>query len=584
MEKTLNFTKEKVFHKLNLNEESPIFIITKFSIPKKEDATKYNENSLFTFICKQSNGNNSITQPFSPGHLKRINEVEYESFITFIQIVNNGYNYKYNEIEIFCENYMYPGFDFDICYETQPLTVSVDDPFKSFQEHITEGGNCRILFSSPYGHGKTTFLKEFFRQTVEEFDPFFIYPVNYSIARNEDIFKYIKCEILFQLLKKNVTFDYKEFSYLETLPQFIKNNPVKLLSPFLKLLPAIGGSLFEIYEKLKELGEEYFQKHDQYQIDDKKNALGFIEKVYEEEGSIFEDNFYSQLIRQLIGQLNQRGKQTVLVIDDMDRMDPEHVFRVLNVFAAHFDTPDYNEGISNKFGFKKIVFVCDINNIKKLYQHKYGIEVDFAGYIDKFFSNSIYQYDNKGAISFLIEDIRQSLPKNYLSSSFTATLFDLLMTNNLSLREILKIQKTSFSLFNKKDIGRSMNFQLYPNLNLHYFINIHYLNLIFSIEEIIQKFQNCSEQIDSIKSISRNYTLLYTYALPCLVDKIKDNNEEISYKEIKFYARSTDYENNGFYYDVNLVDDKVTFSGKDFYDILIELTKKYQLIGGLKGK
>ena len=42
----------------------------------------------------------------------------------------------------------------------------------------------------------------------------------------------------------------------------------------------------------------------------------------------------------LIDQLKKDGKKTVLIIDDLDRIDPEHIFRLLNVFAAHLDIRD----------------------------------------------------------------------------------------------------------------------------------------------------------------------------------------------------------------------------------------------------
>ena len=77
---------------------------------------------------------------------------------------------------------------------------------------------------------------------------------------------------------------------------------------------------------------------------------------------------------------------TVLLIDDLDRLDPEHVFRLFNIFSAHYD--DVTE--SNKFGFDKIIFVCDINNIQQMFNHRYGINVEFNGYIDKFYSSEIF--------------------------------------------------------------------------------------------------------------------------------------------------------------------------------------------------
>ena len=61
----------------------------------------------------------------------------------------------------------------------------------------------------------------------------------------------------------------------------------------------------------------------------------------------------------------------------------------MNVFSAHVDFENSGE---NKFGFSKIIFVCDINNIRKIFHSQYGLGTDFSGYIDKFSSEEIYEF------------------------------------------------------------------------------------------------------------------------------------------------------------------------------------------------
>ena len=46
------------------------------------------------------------------------------------------------------------------------------------------------------------------------------------------------------------------------------------------------------------------------------------------------------------------------------------------------------KGIKNKFGFDKIIVVCDYNNIQSLFHCRYGHDADFSGYIDKFIQQS----------------------------------------------------------------------------------------------------------------------------------------------------------------------------------------------------
>jgi len=96
-----------------------------------------------------------------------------------------------------------------------------------------------------------------------------------------------------------------------------------------------------------------------------------------------------------------------LIIDDLDRIDPEHIFRILNVFSAHF-SKDYE---SHKFGFEKVILVCDLNNIRNLFQHKYGSGVDFSGYIDKFYSIAPFHYDNKKEIISRIDNFIETIKR-----------------------------------------------------------------------------------------------------------------------------------------------------------------------------
>lgn len=85
-----------------------------------------------------------------------------------------------------------------------------------------------------------------------------------------------------------------------------------------------------------------------------------------------------------------------MIIEDLDRIDPAHIFRILNVFSAHFDRYGVDKTCGdNKFCLDKIVTVCDINNIKKIYAHVYGDNTDFTGYISKFSNSKEYIYSLK---------------------------------------------------------------------------------------------------------------------------------------------------------------------------------------------
>ena len=47
--------------------------------------------------------------------------------------------------------------------EKVDLFIPITEPSEQFSQHLNKEENHRILFSSPFGTGKTTFLKEFFK-------------------------------------------------------------------------------------------------------------------------------------------------------------------------------------------------------------------------------------------------------------------------------------------------------------------------------------------------------------------------------------------------------------------------------------
>lgn len=285
--------------------------------------------------------------------------------------------------------------------------IPVSNPEDEFQAHLDNYDNAKIVFSAPFGSGKSYFLDYFFSKREAEYEVFKVYPVNYSVASNEDIFKYIKADLLFQLMGKDVDFDKEGITFYQAIHEYVYLNPFKTLSNFVEQVSKLHPKT-ELISKsvtaLKTLLTPFVEKVKQYQasqeIDDKKRSLDFIQELYESEGSLYEDNIYTQIIRQLLERLKESySKKSVLVIEDLDRMDPDHIFRILNVISAHYDTFKYGiseeeENSHNKFGFDKIIVVCDVKNIKAIFEHRYGEKADFAGYFNKFFSSTIFSFSN----------------------------------------------------------------------------------------------------------------------------------------------------------------------------------------------
>ena len=106
------------------------------------------------------------------------------------------------------------------------MEISIDNESKRFFRFLQEENNDNIIFSGIYGIGKSFFINDFFnKKHTDKYITLFLTPVNYSVASNEDIFEYIKIDVLFQLLDK-VSCDLKNVQISNSVATYyyIKNN------------------------------------------------------------------------------------------------------------------------------------------------------------------------------------------------------------------------------------------------------------------------------------------------------------------------------------------------------------------------
>ena len=178
---------------------------------------------------------------------------------------------------------------------------------------------------------------------------------------------------------------------------------------------------------------------------------------------ISETDPLSELLKQKINK-QKKKKQSVLILDDLERIDPEHIFRIINIFFAHFGS--HNKEISNKFSFDIIILVADVQNIKSIFNYKYGKETDFNGYFDKFFSVEVFQFKNEEIITkvidqiilkFKIEDaliLNDALESNEVLRIFSGYILkkslELTGKEKLNLRQLLKGIKFPLPAFTKE--------------------------------------------------------------------------------------------------------------------------------------
>lgn len=300
-------------------------------------------------------------------------------------------------------------------YEKIMEPIPIDNELKAFKEHLEV--NERTVFSAKFGDGKTYFLNEFKEKYGDSYEFITIYPVNYQIADNKEIFEYIKRDILIQMVAKNMIEPSYEIPDYLLFQFFIMQKSYSFLGSLLQILPELGvpeetASLFLAgYNTLnwsQKLTPKYKKFKEAIQSQDENQIIEtFLESFSKRPGSPYEIDLITQIIIDNIHWFRStNNKKVVLIIEDLDRMDPAHLFRILNIFSAHIDRvyqykndntnknegTTYSELLPNKFGFDNIITVFDYDKTKNIFHHFYGQEANYDGYINKFISHQPFYY------------------------------------------------------------------------------------------------------------------------------------------------------------------------------------------------
>lgn len=341
--------------------------------------------------------------------------------------------------------------------------ISIELELASFKEHLNF--NKRTILSAKFGDGKTFFINKFKEKYKDDYEFITIYPVNYQIADNRSIFEYIKRDILIQMVAQNMIKPSYEIPDSLIFQFFIMQNSYSLLGDLLQILPNLGVheqtiSLFltgyhslKWSEKISNIYHKYsntIHSHDENRIIE--DFIGFFSK---EKGSPYEIDLITQIIIDNIQWFHkEKNKKVVFIIEDLDRIDPAHLFRILNIFSAHIDrvyqyqnssiekneNTTYSELLPNKFGFDNIITVFDYDKTENIFYHIYGQNADFKGYISKFISHQPFFYSiNSVAHNYLYKYINSQCNVSILSLRSQSTQEFYLKLDNLSVRDIQKL-------------------------------------------------------------------------------------------------------------------------------------------------
>lgn len=458
--------------------------------------------------------------------------------------------------------------------KVEKLNINVKNPFTEFDKHLNSFGNSRIFFSAPFGQGKTYFLEHFFKEKSLNYEVFKVFPVNYSVATNQDIFRYIKTDILFQLLNKEYDWESSlgkemELSYLEQI--CLKKD--QFILEFFKLASLLDkriDTFSKVAESFSSLVNLFKKQEPSKGKEDQTSVGNYMETLFKEEGSIFEDDIYTQLIRTILLRIKvKQEKETILIIEDLDRMDPDHIFRILNVISAHYDNPHFpDEG--NKFGFDKIIIVADKKNIENIFHHKYGDRTDFNGYISKYFTSKPFDFDNQEELMIFLNDRYFKVERGFKQSPFAEAykfiLDSMLQTRSINLRELLKVTKFNFENFNAPTFKNNNGYLLSKNL---FFKALTHLIFCFGRDRMLQIISKLKAEIVDIETAS------YDSYCRCLIPLYMHPNGTFDHKGISLKGQIE----SEFSYDfpkVKILDPQTgwTFKSSDFYYYL----EKYAIL------
>lgn len=323
------------------------------------------------------------------------------------------------------------------------LDIDVSEKVKDLVQYLES--TDRIILSARFGDGKTHLLNALRNDETanKEYEFFTIYPVNYSVAPNEDVFEYIKRDIIVQLNERGLL---NNIDLEATFSSFIDFEDIaSVVSFILSLVP--GGVVYnKFFNQFCKIKKRYEQK--------KHTADKYLSTFAKQKGSIYEEDGYTKLIRETIKWMGEdhytgghkwKRKKPVLIIEDLDRLDPKHLFRILNVISAHMEDSHTPDKVGNKFGFNNIVLVMDYDVTKHIFHHFYGDGACYEGYMSKFLSREPFRYSIQQE---MVKKIEEKLAKD-LGLAYAFTIFETFRKklSQSSIRDLIKLAQLDTNLF-----------------------------------------------------------------------------------------------------------------------------------------
>lgn len=377
--------------------------------------------------------------------------------------------------------------------------IPIKDKIKEFGYHLKS--HPRTILSAKFGDGKTYFLSEFIKKRNRSFVFITLHPINYQVLENKDIFELIKRDILFQITVNGMLSEDLVVSDKTALLFYAQNNYMGIAESLMSIFNQLNSSPETIKCISAALSTHKFLKVLKNKVSDLKKkykTVDALEDYMDKTGSIpvIEEDIITKIIHDSIDDFKKHNprKRLVLMIEDMDRLDPAHLFRIMNVFSAHMDTDEkffiksHKEFFYNKFHFDNVLFVMDYNNTRKIFEHFYGENTNFEGYIQKFISKGYFKYSLEelkcNYIQKRIAEITE-LPIKYIEG---------VMSNDVLLGKNIRVIIDSFDDVDSQIKKRPVYNGKYIHLGVvRLFIIMKRLNIDDNL--LINSYRNLSEEL-----------------------------------------------------------------------------------------
>lgn len=451
--------------------------------------------------------------------------------------------------------------------EQEEIIIPVDNAIDEFCAHLLS--HSRSILSARFGDGKSYFIQELMQseKANERFTFLKLYPVNYQVADNKDIFELVKRDILVQMIFNHMIPTDYEVSDSIAFAFYLQNHGIGIVETLLSIVnevdsaPSVVSAVLAGIKGLKFISS-LKAKLEKFKTEDSKDALicEFLDK--NEDHVIYENDAITSIIRDCINAYQKEtGKHVVLFFEDMDRIDPAHLFRIMNVLSAQMDycyklgiKPNDDSIAGNKFGVDNVVLVLDYLNLKCIFAHFYGQDTRMEGYISKF--------SNKGYFTYSLAEEREKYIRQlfYQEIGFEQSIINVLIPSDVIIKKSLR-QLCSAAENTRTQIKRIFLIKtIDDNISQH-------TGILSSIVIMRRLGIKDSEIEEKLQNVIFSHPDLMTYLGGFVRIKEKKDvknvvirNDDTSYTVVEF----GEYQSNGTI-DVNLI--RYAGSGRSYFDV-----------------